>query len=93
MPFFRDVAIGCYVRVGIGAHEGRMTYRVSPDGFADMYIVHSVCCMSGIACTCTVYTCTCTCVPHRKCSVMLALNLGQRSCSELGKCVTHRPKI
>ena len=29
MPFFRDVAIGCYVRVGIGAHEGRMVYRVS----------------------------------------------------------------
>ena len=29
MPFFRDVAVGCYVRVGIGAHEGRMVYRVS----------------------------------------------------------------
>ena len=28
MPFFRDVAVGCYVRVGIGAHEGRMVYRV-----------------------------------------------------------------
>ena len=29
MPFFKDVAVGCYVRVGIGAHEGRMVYRVS----------------------------------------------------------------
>ena len=28
MPFFKDVAVGCYVRVGIGAHEGRMVYRV-----------------------------------------------------------------
>ena len=28
MPFFKDVAIGCFVRVGIGAHEGRMVYRV-----------------------------------------------------------------
>ena len=29
MPFFKDVAVGCYVRVGIGAHEGSMVYRVS----------------------------------------------------------------
>ena len=29
MPFFKDVVVGCFVRVGIGAHEGRMVYRVS----------------------------------------------------------------
>ena len=28
MPFFADAAKGCFVRVGIGAHEGRMVYRV-----------------------------------------------------------------
>ena len=28
MPFFKDVIVGCFVRVGIGAHEGRMVYRV-----------------------------------------------------------------
>ena len=37
MPFFRDVAVGCYVRVGIGAHEGRMVYRVR-----DMWHTHEV---------------------------------------------------
>lgn len=29
MPFFMDAIIGCFVRIGIGAHEGRMVYRVS----------------------------------------------------------------
>lgn len=29
MPFFSETACGCYVRIGIGAHEGRMVYRVS----------------------------------------------------------------
>ena len=29
MPFFKDTAIGCYVRIGIGAHDGKMVYRVS----------------------------------------------------------------
>ncbi|XP_064403704.1 RNA polymerase-associated protein RTF1 homolog [Halichondria panicea] len=28
MPFFKDTAIGCYVRIGIGAHDGKMVYRV-----------------------------------------------------------------
>ena len=29
MPFFADTITGCFVRIGIGAHEGRMVYRVS----------------------------------------------------------------
>ena len=29
MPFFEKIVIGCYVRIGIGQHEGRMVYRVS----------------------------------------------------------------
>ena len=29
MPFFGDTVRGSYVRIGIGAHEGRMVYRVS----------------------------------------------------------------
>ncbi len=29
MPFFSEAVIGCFVRIGIGAHEGRMVYRVS----------------------------------------------------------------
>ena len=29
MPFFAEVVKGCYVRLGIGQHEGRMVYRVS----------------------------------------------------------------
>ena len=32
MPFFVDAIIGCFVRIGIGAHEGRMVYRVSIGG-------------------------------------------------------------
>ena len=28
MPFFSSVVVGCYVRIGIGQHEGRMVYRV-----------------------------------------------------------------
>lgn len=28
MPFFAEIIKGCYVRVGIGQHEGRMVYRV-----------------------------------------------------------------
>ncbi|XP_025104366.1 RNA polymerase-associated protein RTF1 homolog [Pomacea canaliculata] len=29
MPFFRKVVVGCYVRIGIGNHEGRAVYRVA----------------------------------------------------------------
>ena len=28
MPFFEDVIKGCFVRVGIGNHDGRPVYRV-----------------------------------------------------------------
>lgn len=30
-PFFKDVAIGCFVKVGIGANQGRPVYRVISD--------------------------------------------------------------
>lgn len=33
MPFFAETVSGCYVRIGIGAHEGRMVYRVSQHSF------------------------------------------------------------
>ncbi|KAK7505509.1 hypothetical protein BaRGS_00003254 [Batillaria attramentaria] len=29
MPFFNTVVVGCYVRIGIGNHEGRAVYRVA----------------------------------------------------------------
>ena len=29
LPFFKKVVTGCYVRIGIGSHEGRAIYRVS----------------------------------------------------------------
>lgn len=29
MPFFKKVVVGCYVRIGIGNHEGRPVYRVA----------------------------------------------------------------
>ena len=29
MPFFEKIVKGCFVRIGIGQHEGRMVYRVS----------------------------------------------------------------
>ncbi|KAI6189545.1 hypothetical protein M3Y97_00020100 [Aphelenchoides bicaudatus] len=29
LPFFNDLAIGCYVRVGIGQHNGRSVYRIA----------------------------------------------------------------
>lgn len=29
MPYFEAAVKGCFVRVGIGAHEGKMVYRVS----------------------------------------------------------------
>lgn len=29
MPFFEEAVKGCFIRVGIGAHEGKMVYRVS----------------------------------------------------------------
>jgi RNA polymerase-associated protein RTF1 len=29
MPFFKEVVIGCYIRIGIGAYEGRAIYRVA----------------------------------------------------------------
>ena len=28
MPFFKKAVTGCYVRIGIGHHEGRPVYRV-----------------------------------------------------------------
>jgi len=28
MPFFKKTAVGCYVKIGIGSHEGRAVYRV-----------------------------------------------------------------
>lgn len=28
MPFFKKTVVGCYVRIGIGNHEGRAVYRV-----------------------------------------------------------------
>lgn len=31
MPFFKKTVCGCYVRIGIGNHEGRAVYRVSSD--------------------------------------------------------------
>ena len=29
MPFFKKVAVGSFVRVGIGNHEGRPVYRIA----------------------------------------------------------------
>ena len=29
MPFFDRIVVGCYVRIGIGNHDGRAVYRVS----------------------------------------------------------------
>ena len=29
MPFFKKTVVGCYVRIGIGNHQGRPVYRVS----------------------------------------------------------------
>ena len=29
MPFFKKTVVGCYVRIGIGNHEGRAVYRVA----------------------------------------------------------------
>ena len=28
MPFFAEVIKGCFVKLGIGQHEGKMVYRV-----------------------------------------------------------------
>jgi len=28
MPFFRKTSVGCFVKIGIGSHEGRAVYRV-----------------------------------------------------------------
>ena len=28
MPFFKTTVIGCFVRIGIGNHNGRAVYRV-----------------------------------------------------------------
>jgi len=28
MPFFKKTVIGCFVKIGIGSHEGRAVYRV-----------------------------------------------------------------
>ena len=32
MPFFKETVVGCYVRIGIGNHDGRAVYRVSVSG-------------------------------------------------------------
>ena len=45
MPFFADVIRGCYVRIGIGQHEGRMIYRVNCHVLIDIS-------------SCTLYMCT-----------------------------------
>jgi len=29
MPYLKRIVIGCFVRIGIGAHQGRSVYRVS----------------------------------------------------------------
>jgi len=31
MPFFAKTAVGCFVKIGIGSHEGRAVYRVCCD--------------------------------------------------------------
>ena len=36
MPFFDRVVKGCFVRIGIGNHDGRSVYRVS--GYISDYI-------------------------------------------------------
>jgi len=28
MPFFKNTVVGCFVKIGIGSHEGRAVYRV-----------------------------------------------------------------
>lgn len=38
MPFFEDTVKGCFVRIGIGAHEGRMVYRVSALGTRELVL-------------------------------------------------------
>lgn len=44
MPFFADTVSGCYVRIGIGAHEGRMVYRVSqPEIIANVNTLATLC--------------------------------------------------
>jgi len=29
MPYLKRIVIGCFVRIGIGAHQGKSVYRVS----------------------------------------------------------------
>jgi len=31
MPYLKRIVIGCFVRIGIGAHQGKSVYRVSAD--------------------------------------------------------------
>ena len=40
MPFFKDTVLGCYVRIGIGAHDGKMVYRVSTILYYTMFSEH-----------------------------------------------------
>ena len=47
MPFLDEAVCGCFVRVGIGAHEGRMVYRV-----------REVVCVIKVWC-CVQFTCLC----------------------------------
>jgi RNA polymerase-associated protein RTF1 len=41
LPFFNDLAIGCYVRVGIGQNNGISVYRVSFKSFC-MFIYSNI---------------------------------------------------
>ena len=37
MPYLKRIVIGCFVRIGIGAHQGKSVYRVS-EGHSKMFI-------------------------------------------------------
>ena len=60
MPFFAETVSGCYVRIGIGAHEGRMVYRVSQYNFVSRVLFHcisvQVCEITGVQETPKVYS-------------------------------------
>ena len=62
MPFFAETVHGCYVRIGIGAHEGRMVYRVShyysdSNSISDnFFLPMQVCEITGVQETPKVYS-------------------------------------
>ena len=39
MPFFKKTVVGCYVKIGIGSHEGRAVYRVSNDFPQSIFVI------------------------------------------------------